>query len=189
MDFSTFSTLFRLQHAPKAFFMAPSGTLSSATNVITNQAPVVMADGQFNDGYVSISAYLGPTRSPRSGTVTTCTCRGAPEAIGAPSHHLFLLAEALRKPWITPIGQNRRKWRAFPRGSEIHPNPAKLPRIGRAERLAILDHFGQSARSIALRGPSRANWHEERVLRSPWARLCTYIYVVGPSVCRSTPPR
>ena len=110
--------------------MAPSGTLSSATNVSTNQAPVVMADGQFNDGYVSISAYLGPTRSPRSGTVTTCTCRGAPEAIGAPSHHLFLLAEALRKPWITPIGQNRRKWRAFPRGTKFTQIAEKQPRHG-----------------------------------------------------------
>ena len=130
--------------------MAPSGTQSSATTVGTHQTPVAMAAMQFNDGYVSILGHLEPTRSPRLGTITTRTCRGAPEATGAPSYRFILLVEALTKPWIVPFGHNRRKWRALPRGSEMCPNLAKLPRIGRGAKLAILDGFGQSARSMAL---------------------------------------
>ena len=90
--------------------MAPSGTQSSATTVVTNQTPVVMAAMQLNDGYVSILGHLEPTRSPRLGTITTRTCRGAPEATGAPSYHFVLLAEALTKPWTVPFGHNHRKW-------------------------------------------------------------------------------
>ena len=41
---------------------------------------------------------------------------GANEATGAPSHRVALLARANTKPWIVPIGQNRRERRALPRG-------------------------------------------------------------------------
>ena len=90
--------------------MAPSGTQSSAATVGTNQTPVVMVVMQFDDGYMSISGHLEPTRSPGLGTVTTCTCRDEPEATGAPSCRFVLLAEALTKPWTVPFGHNHRKW-------------------------------------------------------------------------------
>ena len=37
-------------------------------------------------------------------------------ATGASFHRAILLAKVLTKPWIAPIGQNRREWRALPRG-------------------------------------------------------------------------
>ena len=37
-------------------------------------------------------------------------------ATRASFHRAILLAKVLTKPWIAPIGQNRREWRALPRG-------------------------------------------------------------------------
>ena len=71
-------------------------------------------------------------------------------ATGAPFLRAILLAKALAKLWIAPIGQNGREWRVFPRGRFSAVSPDLGGFLSRAEKLAIFDGYGQTARSMAL---------------------------------------
>ena len=71
-------------------------------------------------------------------------------ATEASFHCVVLLAKVLAKPWIAPNGQNRREWRALPRGRFSAVSPDLAGFLSRAEKLTIFDGYGQTARSMAL---------------------------------------
>ena len=80
--------------------------------------------------------------------------------------------------------ENGELFRAAQKSSQIWRN---WLRIGRAEMLAIFDGYGQTARSMALYWPPRAERHDERVLRSSRARMGIHIYIIGLCGCAEAP--